>query len=152
MSVNRKFQIRDVVNTTDEFGGRTFVLVKITETGYRAVAMKGKKRYNITDAEIAVKVGQVAEDSPLLQEDEFDHEEGERFCLYQARQFPSEAAKWKVLANLKAGDAICVVHRKTVFRDAVFIGINLNKPLYPIRAKIKDLAHDFSLESLLVPK
>lgn len=153
MSVNdRRFKVRDVVNSTDEFGARTFVIIAITETGYRAVAMKDKKRYNLTDGQIAVQVGRVEEDSPLLVQDEYDQEEGEAYCQYQARQFPSEAKKWRVLANLKPGDAICLVHRKTVFREAEFVAINFKKPLYPIRARIKGLVHDFHLEAMLVDR
>ena len=153
MSINRKFKVRDVVNTTEEFGARTFVIIAITETGYRAVAMKDRKRYNLTDEQIAVQVGRVDEDSPLLAEDdEYDTEEGERYCLYQARQFPSEAKKWRVLANLKPGDAICLVHRKVVFREAEFVAINFKKPLYPIRARIKGLVHDFHLEAMLLSR
>lgn len=152
MSINRRFKVRDVVNTTEEFGARTFVLVAITETGYRAVAMKDKKRYNLTDEQIAIQVGRVDEDSPMLVEDEYDQTEGESYCLYQARQFPSEAKKWRILANLKPGDSISLVHRKTVFRDAEFVAINFKKPLYPIRAKIKGLVHDFHLEAMLVSK
>ena len=149
MSV-RKFQIRDVVNTTDEFGARTFVLISFTETGYRAVALKDRKRYNLTDDQIAVRVGRVDEESPLLVQDDYVASAGQTYCLQQAREFPNEAKRWRFLANLKPGDSLCLVHRKTIVRDAEFIGINSTKPLYPVRARIKGLAHDFRLDAMLL--
>ena len=145
----RSYQVRDLVNTTDDFGARTFALVSITETGYRAVAMKDKKRYNLTDEQIACKVGTISEDSPLLVEDEYDAQRGKEHCLHQAREFPAEAVKWRALANLKPGSTVCLVHRRTIFRDAVFLAVNFKKPLYPIRAKIKGLVHDFRLDAML---
>jgi len=145
----RKYLVRDLVNTTDEFGARTFALIAITETGYRAVAMKDKKRYNLTDQQIACKVGTISEDSSLLIEDEYDVQQGKEYCLRQAREFPAEAAKWRALANLKPGNTVCLVHRRTIFRDAVFLSVNFQKPLYPIRAKIKGLAHDFRLDAMI---
>lgn len=149
MSISR-YQVRDLVNTTDEFGARTFALVSITETGYRAVAIKDKKRYNLTDEQIACKIGTIPEDSPLLIEDEYDAQQGEGYCLRQAREFPAEAVKWRFLANLKPGSKVCLVHRRTIFRDAVFLAVNFTKPLYPIRAKIKGLACDFRLDAMLL--
>jgi len=145
----RKFQVRDLVITTDVFGARTFVLVSITETGYRAVAMKDKKRYNLTDEQIACRVGVISEDSPLLV-DEYYAEKGKDHCLQQAREFPAEAAKWRALANLKPDNTLRLVHRRKIFQDAVFIAVNCKKPLYPIRAKIKGLAHDFRLDAMIL--
>ena len=148
MSVNR-FKVRDIVITTDEFGARTFILIAVTETGYRAIAKKDKKRYNLTDKQIAFCSGQVPEDSPFLLDDIYDPKEGRRYCLHQARLFPAEAKKWQILANISSGSEILITHQKTIFR-AAFVTINFNKPLYPIRAKIKGVTHDFKLESMLL--
>lgn len=144
-----KYKVRDVVNTTSEFGERTFAIVSIETIGYRAVALKDRKRYNITDDQISGRVGEISEDSPLLLEDEYDHFDGQAYCLQQAREFPAEAQKWQILAKLKGGDKITLVHRKTIFKDAEFVGINFKRPIHPIRAKIKGLAHDFRLSSLM---
>lgn len=146
----KNFQVRDLVNTTDEFGARTFALVSITEIGYRAIAMKDKKRYNLIDSQIACKVGVLPEDSPLLSQDEYDSQQGKEYCFQQAREFPAEAPKWQALANLNPGNKVCLVHRRTLFRDAEFLSVNFTKPLYPIRAKIKGLVHDFRLDAMIL--
>jgi hypothetical protein len=154
MAITRKFQLRDVVNTTEEYGARTFVVVDFTSEGYRVLSLKDRKRYNITEDQIGEKVGQVQEDAAILQDaddEPADPDDQERYCELQARNFPSEAAKWRYLSKRRHGDTIKVVHRKTIF-EAVFLRINQKKPLYPIRAKIKGLAHDFHLEALLAPK
>ena len=143
-----KFKVRDIVKTTDEFGARTFVLIATTEVGYRAIATKDKKRYNLTDDQIAFCTGQVPEDSPFLLQDGYDPIAGSQYCLHQARLFPTEAEKWRILANLSPGVEISLIHRQMIFR-AEFVAINFTKPLYPIRAKIKGLAHDFRLEAML---
>lgn len=146
----RRFQVRDVVNTKDEFGARTFALIAITETGYRSVAMKSKKKYNLTDAQIDCKIGELSENDPLFFEEEYDVSKGQDYCLQQAREFILEADKWIALSKLKPNDTICLVHRKNIFQNAVFLGINFNKPLYPIQAKIKGLTHNFKLSSMIL--
>lgn len=148
--MSKKYQIRDLVNTTDEFGARTFALVSITDIGYRAVAIKNKKRYNLTDNQIACKIGTIPEDSLLLVEYEYDTQDGEKYCLQQAREFPMEVAKWIVLSKLKPGDKIQLVHRRIIFQNAEFLAVNFTKPLFPIRAKIKGLTHDFRLEAMIL--
>lgn len=153
MAVTRRFQVRDVVRTTEEYGHRQFVVVDINHQGYRAVSRKDKRRYNLTEDQIERKLGQVSEDDPILvpEEEAYDSEAGRRYCNLQARNFPSEAPKWHFLAGRNPGDKIRVVHRKTIF-EAEFLQINQKRPLYPIRARIKGLVHDFHLEALLVPK
>ena len=150
MSSIRNYQVRDLVNTKEEFGARTFALIAVTETGYRAVAMKDKKRYNLTDDQIDCKIDELPENSPLLVEEEYDVQKGQDYCLQQAREFRAEADKWRALANLKPNDTICLVHRKNIFRDAIFLGVNFNKPLYPIQAKIRGLAHNFRLSAMIL--
>lgn len=148
MSIKNRFQVRDIVVTIDDFGARTFVIIEVTTVGYRAVAMKDKKRYNLSDNQIASKLGTVLESSPFLVLDEY--QPIEQYCLEQAREHPSEAVKWKALAKLKPGSSLALVHRKTVFKNAEFVAINFNKPLYPIRAKIKNMAYDFHLEAMIL--
>lgn len=145
-----KYQVRDLVVATSEFGGRTFLILELKENGYLALEMRNKKRYPLQDGQIAAKVGEVQFDSPVLLEhlDDHDKDAAETYCNLQARSFPEEKEKWMFLAKLKVGSVISLVHRKTIY-PAVFIRINLDKPLYPIRAKIKGLAHDFRLDSMV---
>jgi hypothetical protein len=144
------FQVRDLVVTKDEFGARTFAIISITENGYNAVAIKSKKRYKLVDEQIACKIGEISKDSVLLIEDKYDVLKGQQHCLHQAREFPSEAIKWRALAKLTTDETICLSHRRLIFKDAVFLGINFTKPLYPIRARIMGKVHDFKLSALIL--
>jgi hypothetical protein len=136
-----------------DFGSRILVIVEITEKGYKAISTNNKKRYNLTDSQIQKKIGTISENSPFLLSDSFDDNEGSEFCLRQARKFPAESTKWFALSKLKNGDDICLVHRKTIYPHAQFLGINLKKPKYPIRAKIKNSSsYDFSLMSFILPE
>lgn len=146
---SKKYKVRDLVETKNDFGSRTFVVIEITEIGYRVVSIKDKKRYNLTDDQIAYKTGILPEDSPLLLVDEYDVQKGKEYCLYQSREFPEEAKKWKTLAELKPGDKMQLVHRRMIFKEAVFVAINFKKPIYPIRAEIKGFVHDFRLNSMI---
>jgi hypothetical protein len=147
--MSKKYKVRDLVETKNEFGARIFAVIEITEIGYRAVSIKDKKRYNLIDDQISCKTGILPEDSPLLLVDEYDIQKGKEYCLYQASEFPEEAEKWKALAELKPGDKMQLVHRRMIFKEAVFVAINFKKPLYPIRAKIKGFVHDFKLNSMI---
>lgn len=145
-----KYQVRDIVTTTSDFGGRTFVILEVGEKGYLALEMRTKKRYPLQDAHIALKVGEADHNSPLLMEhlDEHDSDAAEIYCNEQARSFPDDKQKWLFLAKLPVGSRIQLVHRKMIY-PAVFVRVNLDKPTYPIRAKIKELAHDFRLDALI---
>lgn len=145
-----KYQVRDLVNATSEFGGRTFLILEAKENGYLALEMRSRKRYPLQDEQIECKVGEVQPGSPVLSEHLDDHDEdaSEAYCNHQARSFPEDKEKWLFLATLKVGSQISLVHRKTIY-PAVFVRINLDKPLYPIRAKIKGLAHDFRLDAMV---
>jgi hypothetical protein len=144
------YQYRDVVVTTAEFGSREFLIIDVTKDGYFGMEMKTRKRYPLKPDQIALKLGYVEEGDPilLLCQDVYDRDAAEAYCHMQARSFPKEAEKWKSLTKIKPGDILYVVHRKTKYA-AVFIRVNLDKPLFPIRAKIKGLTHDFRLDSFL---
>lgn len=144
------YQLHDMIITTPEYGNRMFVIKEITKEGYKVISIKDKKRYTLSEKQISHKVGTVKENSPILFEDYFDEEQGRDYCLKQAQLYPEEAKKWMALSKLQNGRDIKILHRKTLFPRAEFIGINITKPLYPIRAKIKDLAHDFRLDSFLL--
>lgn len=146
-----KYNIRDLVSATADFGGRVFLILETTEDGYLALETKNKKRYPLKDNQIATKIGEINQNDPLLLEhyDDHDANAAEVYCNLQARTFPEESKKWMFLATLKVRDKISLVHRKTIY-TAEFVRINLDKPLYPIRAKIKGLAHDFKLDSLIL--
>lgn len=144
-----RFKVRDLVNTTDEYGGRTFCIVERFTSGYKAVALKDHKRYKITDKQIQCKVGEVPTDSPLLEYDAYDPEEGRAYCHRQGRKFVHEAPQWAFLASLNPGDDIVLVHRKQIV-PATFVQINTNKPRFPIRARFDSRDHDFHLEALLL--
>ena len=146
----KKYQHRDLVNTTDEFGGRTFVISSVAEHGYCAIAIDNKKKYNLRDFQISSKIGVLPDNSDLLVEVEYDHETGRQYCIQQSREFPAESVKWLALANLKKNDKLCLVHRRNIFHDAVFVSINFKKPLYPIRAIIKGLTFDFRLDAMIL--
>lgn len=135
-----KFQINDIVETTEEFGNRRFTILGITDVGYKAVA-RNSKIYNLEDSQISKKVGT----SKKEQEDTFDIK---TYCLMQSKEFPQESEAWLFLSKLTPGQIFGVVHRKYLF-DAEFVGINFKKPLYPIRAKIKGKMYDFKLTSVL---
>jgi hypothetical protein len=144
------YKALDMVMTTQEFGSREFIIIEVIPQGYRAISTKTHQRYTINDQHIAQKVAEVTADHPLLQQTEYDVEEGRRYCSHQAREFPTEAAKWHYLASLKPGDFISLVHRKTLYSEAEFLSINFRKSVHPIRAKIKGLVYDFSLNSLVM--
>lgn len=144
------YKVRDTVVATNEFGGRTFVILEVGEKNYLAMEMRSKKRYPLQDKQIAGKVGEIAANSPLLTEhlDEHDENTAEVYCNEQARTFPEDKEKWIFLATLPVGSRIPLVHRKTIY-PAIFVRINLDKPTYPIRAKIKGMTHDFRLDALI---
>jgi hypothetical protein len=150
------YKIGDVVKTTPKFGSRTFVIFALTPTGYRGIEStppykSGLKRYPLTIDQIEGCIAEVAYDNPLLVASKYDLFAGREYCLRQAVEFPTESRSWKFLANLKPGDLIRLAHRKKIFPEAEFIGINVTRPLYPIRAKIKGNDHDFRREALILP-
>jgi len=144
-----KYQVRDLVNVTIDFGGRTFLILEVNENSYFALEMRSKKRYPLLEGQIEKKVGEVQPGNPLLSEhlDQHDEDAAEVYCNLQARTFPEDKEKWLFLAKLKAESSISLVHRKTIY-PATFVRINIDKPLYPIRAKIKGLTYDFRLSAL----
>jgi len=145
-----KYQVRDLVNVTQEFGCRTFLILEIREDGYLALEMRNKKRYPLLDDQIEVKVGEVEENAPILymHTDKHDSSAAESYCNEQARGSKTESARWLFLAKLKPGTTLRLIHRKFI-HQAVFVRLNLDRPQYPIRAKIKGLAHDFRLDALV---
>lgn len=142
------YQVGDIVTTTDDFGGRTFIILKVENEKYLAFEMHTKKRYPLQDIQIEAKTGEC--DSQFLIEhlDEHNSEKAEAYCNEQARIFPDDKQKWLFLAKLPVESHIQLVHRKVIY-SAVFVRVNLDKPKYPIRAKIKGLTRDFSLNSLI---
>lgn len=147
------FYKADVVKTKPEFGNRVFVIIESSDSKYLCICVNSKKRYNIEKSQIQEKIGEVPIDSPILILDNFDLEEGRDFCLRQIRKNEINSKKWKFLANSKPGDNLILVHRKVIYPQAEFVGINVDR-IYAIRARIKGLAHDFRIESLLleIPK
>lgn len=113
--------------------------------------MKSKKRYPLLEDQILEKVGQVDSESPAMTNylDEHDPVAAEVFCNEQAKGAKiDEVGRWLTLAKLKPGDRLRLVHRKLVF-PAIFIKVNTDKPVFPLRAKIKGLTYDFRLDSMI---
>lgn len=146
-----KYAPQDIVSVKPEFGNRTFLILEVRERDYYAMEMKSKKRYPLLEDQIAVKTGQVESGTPAMTDylDEHDPVASEVFCNEQAKGAKiDEVARWLTLAKLKPGDKLKLVHRKLVF-PAIFIKVNTDKPVFPLRAKIKGLTHDFRLDSMI---
>lgn len=142
------YKINDVVLTTQEYGSRKLVIIEILSHGYKAMSLGVKKFYTINDSHIENKVDEFNIES---QKANFNPELMRRFCEKQARLFPLEADKWLFLSTLIPGDSICLIHRDAKFESAEFCSINTQKQIYPIRAKIKGMLHDFRLRALILP-
>lgn len=143
-----KYQIRDVVNTLPQYGGRTFAIVRIHDGKYYGVHLKDKKRYWLEESQIHEKVGFIQEGSPLLLlDDAYDVSEGSYYAEQKA--LASKDPRWEILAAAKPGDKIDVIHRNFV-HEAVFVQINTNKPVKVFRAKINGVAHDLTIDSVYV--
>lgn len=146
----KKYKVRDVVETTDEYGNRIFAIIGVDKDGYSAVHLKTGKRYNLTDDQIKRQTDRLPLDSPFLQIDPYDVEDGKTYCRSQRVRFPADAKKWNYLGSIIPGNEIKVIHRNFIHR-AEFVRINMNKPRYPIRAKIEGYTYDFTLQSLVLP-
>jgi hypothetical protein len=142
-----KFQIKDVIVTTPEYGEREFVIVKLKVSSYLGVSTKTKKRYPIKEEQIAAKIGEVADDDPILQLDYYDIQEGQKYARKQVEVDENNKAKWKFLSMLRPNDKIEVLYKKFI-RSATFVKINVTKPLLVFRANIDGELVDLSLDSL----
>lgn len=143
-----KYQVRDVVDTLPEFGGRTFAIVRISDGKYLGVALKGKKRYWLEESQIKEKVGFLPDDSPLLLlDDAYDPAMGSHYA--EQRATDTNDPRWLRLSKLNPGDKVDVIHRKFV-HEAAFVQININKPIKVFRAKINGVSHDLTLDSVYI--
>lgn len=144
------FKQRDVVKVRPEFGSRSFVIVSVQEDGYQAVLAQDKRRnktYFLQESQIAEKLGESDDDRIFAQEP--DLEEMYLYALAQAEAHPDEREQWLFLAKLLPGNKLRLVHRNYHY-EAEFVQLNIHRPLYPIRAKIKDKTFDFPLRSLIL--
>jgi ribosomal protein S17 len=137
------FNLKDIVLTTHEYGNRKLTIVAIEEGFYWA--KEGTKKYKITDEQIQHKVGVV---TSIEEEQPPSIEQQERFCLSRSKVYAPEKDSWLYLSRLRSGDKIKLIHRNCI-HVAVFVQINLEKPLRPIRVNLAGRLHDFSLRSLV---
>lgn len=149
--MSAKYKIRDIVVTTYEYGNKELIITDIVGDFYKVRSVGNKKNYTISEYQIEKVIGESTVDDSLCKSEMLNTERMRVFCAEQARLYPQESSKWKFLANLNEGDSICLVHRNFRFENAIFCGINPTKPIYPIRAKIKDRLHDFKLASMILP-
>jgi hypothetical protein len=142
-----KFQVRDIVKASIEFGFRLFAVVRIQDGKYYAVDMKNKKRYWLEESQLDNKTGTIPESSPLLLLDEaYDASAGSKYAEERAMiSTGNEQKRWMILAMLKPGDNIEVVVNNTI-HTAVFVQLNLTKPVRVLRAKVQGRLLDLPLE------
>jgi len=136
------YNLKDIVQTTPEYGSRKLTIVAVDEGFYWA--KEGKKKYKITDEQIAHKIDvclSIEEEVPSLQKQR-------DFCISCSKRYPQEKQKWEFLSKCMPGDEIKLIHRNYI-RTVIFVQINLEKPLRPIRATLEGRTHDFSLVSLV---
>lgn len=145
-----KYETLDVVNTTPEYGNRTFAIVEVRGNKYYAVALKGQKHYLLEEFQIKERVGRVGDDSPLMTI--YDEQEGQKHAEVMAEKVEGEAKdRWEVLACMNPGDKLDVIFNGFI-HEAIFIQINLNKPRMVFRARVLDRAYDLPLEAVWVKK
>jgi hypothetical protein len=139
------YQIKDVVETTAEYGGRQFVILNIENNRYYSISTKDKKRYWLDEDQIRCKIGVDTQGN----DPSADPIEGSEFAQHRARaaKDPAEKERWEYLALLKPGDKIDVTHQMLIY-TAEFIQINVTKPKKVFRATMLGRAHDFNLMSL----
>jgi hypothetical protein len=145
-----KFEPRDIVVTTATFGSHTFVILELEENAYWAIRPDSKKKYRVKDSQIESRIGQVAENDPILVE-ESNWETGSDHAAAMARMFPTDDPQkrlWKLLSELRPGDHIAVIHRKGIY-EAEFIRVNVRRPKQVFSAKIMGRQHSFAIHSLV---
>jgi len=101
-----KFNLKDIVLTTPEYGNRKLTIVAIDEDFYWG--KEGKKKYKITDEQIEQKVGVV---ESIEEEPPLSTEQQQRFCLSKSKIYPTEKDSWLYLSRLRSGDKIKLIHR-----------------------------------------
>jgi hypothetical protein len=138
-----KFNLKDIVLTTPEYGSRKLTIVAIDEEFYWG--KEGKKKYKITEEQIQHKVGIV---ESIEEEPPPTTDQQQEFCLSKSKVYPTKRDNWLYLSRLRSGDKIKLIHRNSI-RVAVFVQINLDKPLRPIRVNLDGRLHDFSLRLLV---
>lgn len=138
-----RFNIKDIVLTTPEYGGRKLIIVAIDGDYYWA--KEGKNKYKITDSQIQCSVGVV---ESIREEPNPTPDQQREFCLSKSKTYPAEREIWLYLSKLRTGDQINLIHRNSM-KMAFFSQINLDKPLRPIRAILDGKLFDFSLRSLI---
>lgn len=142
------YSYRDIVNTKAEYGGYEYIILEPLEgEGYRTVALHNRKRYTLTEEQINACIGQADATHPLLQPEDYDQDAGYEYAFQQAEKDPDEQDRWLFLAELRPGQQIKVIHRRTIYL-AEFVQINIGKPRYVFRAKILGKTHDLTLNAL----
>ena len=150
-----KYDIRDIVITSDVFGGHEYVILEITNEHppeYRAINKKTKKTYSISEVQIFEKIGTVKTNSKLIENPNFfyDVTEGKEHAEAMASKTKNEdRQRWLALAKLNPGDHIQVVHRRNLIR-VKFCRINLQKTRFVFAGEWSDKTWNFPLDSIFL--
>jgi hypothetical protein len=151
-----KYDIRDVVITSDVFGGHEYVILEITNEDppeYRAINKKNKKTYVIAEVQIADKIGTVKEDSKWVKDPDvfYDVSAGKEYAEAMANKMENEGdrQRWLALSSLNPGDHIKVVHRRNLMR-VKFRRINLHKPRYAFVGEWSGKTLNFPLDAIFL--
>ncbi len=149
-----KYAVRDVVVTSDVFGGHEYVILEITNEKppeYRAIHKKNKKTYVIAEVQIAEKVGTVGEDSKWIKDPDvfYDVSAGKEYAEAMAYKMEDETdrQRWLALASLNPGDHIKIVHRGNLIR-VKFCRINFHKPRFAFVGEWSGKTWNYPLDSI----